>query len=136
MEAFKVTKIIAKSEHYKYPKSYYLELQHLIHFDYHYLLVATSTYPMQCTRVMAIHCSMLHVPCHFVSFFPFGNAVRKCRKNATNLFMNDLWKFRKFTISSISCFGNIKKVWLKDWKMSLYKPGQVRACFYWIIEKS
>ena len=79
---------------------------------------------------------MLHVPCHLVSLFSFGNGVPKCRKNVANLFMNNLWKFRKFIILSISCFGNIKGVWYKDWKMSLYKPQQVRACFCWITEKS
>ena len=45
-------------------------------------------------------------------------------------------KFWKFTVSSISRFDNNKEVWNKDWKMSLYKPGQVRTCFCWIIEKS
>ena len=84
----------------------------------------------------AIHSSMLHVPCYFVSFFPFGNGVLKYQKNATNLFMSNLGKFQKFIISSISRFGKIKEVWYKDWKISLYKPGQVRACFRWIIEKS
>ena len=28
----------------KGPKNYYLEVQHLTYFDYHYLLVATSTW--------------------------------------------------------------------------------------------
>ena len=45
-----------------------------------------------------------------------------------------LQKFRKFTASPLSCFGDIKEVWYKDWKMSLHKPGQVRACFWWITE--
>ena len=40
----------------------------------------------------------------------FGNGVPKCPKNAANLFMNNLRKFRKFIISSISRFGNIKEV--------------------------
>ena len=45
-----------------------------------------------------------------------------------------LWKFRKFAVSSLSRFGDIKEVWYKDWKMNLRKPGQVRACFCWITE--
>ena len=48
--------------------------------------------------------------------------------------MNNLRKFRKFSVSSIFRFGDVKEVWYKDWKMSLYKPGQVRACFWWITE--
>ena len=68
------------------------------------------------------HCSILHVPFHFVSFFPFENGMPVCHKKAANLFLKNLRKFWKFTISSISCFRNIKEVWYKDWKMSLYKP--------------
>ena len=121
-----MAKINPKIDCWKQLKNYYLEVQHLIHFDYHYL-VATLTDG---------HCSMLHVPCHFVSFFPFENGVPKCPKNVANLFVNNLRKFRKFTVSSISHLGDIKEVSYKDWKMSLYKPGQVRACFCWITEKS
>ena len=91
---------------------------------------------------------MLHVPCYFVSFLPFENTVPKCQKNVAHLFVNNWRKFQKFTVSSISHFADIKEVsynfsswWYqevsyKDWKMSLYKPGQVRACFCWIPEKS
>ena len=82
------------------------------------------------------HCSMLQAPCHFISFFLFENRVPKCPKNVAHLFVNNLRKFWKFTVSSISHLGDIKEVSYKDWKMSLYKPGQVRACFCWITEKS
>ena len=87
-----------------------------------YHLVATST---------DSHCSMRHVPCHFVSFFPFENRVLKCQKCGTFI-CEQLAK-----VSKIYCFINFPS-WLsyKDWKMSLYKPGQVRACFCWITEKS
>ena len=50
----------------------------------------------QCTSDS--HCSMLHFPCHFVSFFLFENAVTKYHKNAANLFGNNLRKFQKFTV--------------------------------------
>ena len=73
------------------------------------------------------HCSMLHVPGHFVSFFSFEIGVRNTKKIR-------LRKFRKFTASPLSRFRDIKEVWYKDWKMSLHKPGQVRACFWWITE--
>ena len=44
-ETFKVTKIIPKKL-CKHLKNYYLEVHHLLHFDYNYLLVATLTSPM------------------------------------------------------------------------------------------
>ena len=113
--------LISKTDCWKQLKNYYLEVQHLIHFDYHYLVG---------------HCSMLHVPCHFISFFLFENRVPKCPINAAHLFVNNFQKFLKFTVSSICHFRDIKEVSYKDWKMSLYKPGQVRACFCWITEKS
>ena len=65
--------------------------------------------------------------------FPFENGVPKCHKKTANLFINNLQEFWKFTVSSISHFGNIKEVWYKDWQISLYKPGQVTSCR--IIEK-
>ena len=89
---------------------------------------------MQCTSDG--HCSMLYVLCDFVSFFPFENGIPKSHKKPANLFLNNLRKFWKFTVLSISRFGSIKEVWYKDRKMSLYKPGQVRACFFWIMKKS
>ena len=96
----------------KRPKSYYLELQNLIHFDYHYLLVAASTSPMQCAS--DDHCSMLHVPCHFASFFPFENGLPKYHKKRGKFiceqFVNNLRKFQKFTVTSILHFGDIKEV--------------------------
>ena len=119
-----MAKINPKIDCWKQLKNYYLEVQHLIPFDYHYL-VATLT-----------DCSMLYAPCHFVSFFPFENRVPKCPKTVAHLFVNNLQKFRKFTVSSISRLGDIKDVSYKDWKMSLYKPFRFRACFYWITGKS
>ena len=91
---------------------------------------------------------MLHVPCYFVSFLQFENRVPKCQKIVAHLFVNNLTKvskiqFHQFPIllksrkcHIISHLGDIKEVSYKDWKMSLYKPGQVRACFCWIPEKS
>ena len=130
--------MIAKSEHPKHTKAItknynILFILIITNFLYSYMNLPNAMYKWQ---PYIIHCSVLHVPSHFVSFFAFGNGVPKGLKKAANLFMNDLRKFRKFIISSISRFGNIKEVWYKDWKMSLYKPGQVRACFCWIIEKS
>ena len=43
--------------------------------------------------------------------------------------------FENLLFHQFPVFGDIKEVWRKDWKMSLYKPGQVRACFCWIKEK-
>ena len=119
-------------------KNCYLEVQHLIHFHYHYLLVAsqiaTLTSPMYKWR------PLLHASCMCpVTSFRFSRLKMGCQnatKHAENLFVNNLQKFRKFIVSSISHLGDIKEVWYKDWKMSLYKPGQVRACFCWITEKS
>ena len=50
------------------------------------------------------------MPCHFVLHFPSENGVPKWLKNVTNLFVNNLRKFRKFTVSSISRFGDIEEV--------------------------
>ena len=41
-------------------------------------------------------------------------------------YVNNLQKFRKFTVSPISRLGNIKGSVIKSLKMSLYKSGQVR----------
>ena len=82
-EAFKVAKIIAKTEYCKHPKSYYLELQHLIHFDYNYLLKASyiNLPNAMCKRQPYIAaCFMCPVTGHFVSFFQFRNEVPKCPK--------------------------------------------------------
>ena len=74
------------------------------------------------------HCIILPVPYHFVSFFPFEYGVPKPPKKCCKFICEQLAE-----VSKIYCF---KEVWYKDWTMSLYKPRQVRACFYWIIEKS
>ena len=76
------------------------------------------------------------LPLRFV--FPVWKWGAKMPKNTANLFVNNLRTFRKFTVSSISHLdlGDIKEVWHKDWKMSLYIPGQVRAGFCWITKKS
>ena len=50
---------------------------------------------------------------------------QNARNNAENLFVNNLRKFQKLTFPLISHFDDIKEVWYKDWKMGLYKPGQV-----------
>ena len=81
------------------------KVQHPIHFDNHYLLAITSTSLMQCTSDG--HCSMLHVPFHFVLFFLFENRVPKCYKKAANLFLNSLQKFWRFTVLSISKWAYI-----------------------------
>ena len=87
---------------------------------------------MQCTSDG--HCSMLHVPCHFVSFFPFENRVPKYRKKTRQIYLWTTCKslenllFHQFSVLVIS------RKWYKDWKMSLYKHGQARACFCWITE--
>ena len=70
--------------------------------------------------------------------FRFSRLKIGCQnaQKCANFLVKNLEKFRKFTVSSISHLGDIKEVSYKDWKMSLYKPGQVRACFCWITEKS
>ena len=50
----------------------------------------------------------------------YGKLIRKQRSKVSKIY---------------SCY-NFSFWWYKDWKMSLYKPGQVRACFFWITEKS
>ena len=112
----KVAKIIAKTECFKYLKNYYLDVQHLIHFDYHDLLVATLISPMSKWRPLQ-HASCT-LPIRFV--FPvwkWGAKMPK-KKKAANVFVSNLHKFWKFTVSSISHLGDIKEVWCKDLKMS------------------
>ena len=79
-ETFKVAKIIPKTDFCKHLKN--LEVQHLIHFDYYYLFVATLTYPISQCRYLATsdgHYSMIQF-CPATSFFPFENGVPKCHK--------------------------------------------------------
>ena len=77
-----------------------------------------------------------HASCALSLRFIFPVWKWDATKNTAYLFVNNLQKFRKFTVSSISRFGDIKEVWYKAGKMSLYKPGQVKVCFSWITEKS
>ena len=58
-------------------------------------------------------------------FSPFENGVPKCLKNAEIYHRITAQKFQKFTVSLIYYFGDIK-----GWKMILYNPGQVMACFF------
>ena len=83
---------MAKTEHCKDPKSYYLEVQHLIHFDYYYVLVATLTVPMQFKSDghWSIACALsLH------SFFMFKNGVPKCHKKRGKFICKQLVKVSK-----------------------------------------
>ena len=87
-------------------------MQHLIHFDYHNLLVAILTSPMQCTSDG--HCSMLYVPCQFVSFFLFDNGEPKCYKKCGKFICEQpakVWKiywFHHFPVLVISRKCDIK----------------------------
>ena len=65
---------------------------------------------------ISLYCSInaVHAPCYFVSFFLFENRVSKCPKHAAHLFVSNLQKFWKFTVSSISHLGDIKEVSYKD----------------------
>ena len=53
-------------------------------------------------------CSMLHVPYHFVSYFPFENGVPKCQKYMEKLICEQLAK-----VSKINCFINFPSSWYK-----------------------
>ena len=127
--SLQIAKILAKTECCKHPKTCYLELQHLIHFDYHNHLLVTS--PIQCTND-----GMLHVPRHFVSFFQFENCVPKCYKKRRKFIceqlakVSEIYRFINFVVLLISRKCNIMIE-----KMDLYKSGKVRACFCWITEK-
>lgn len=64
-------------------------------------------------------------------FSPFENGVPKCLKNAEIYHRITVQKFQKFTVSLIYYFGDIK-----GWKMILYNPGQVMACFFFKHERT
>ena len=66
------------------------------------------------------HCSMHHLPCYFV-FSCSKKGMPKWPQNVANLSVNIVWKFQKFTVNSIPILV------IKDWKMSLYKPIQVKS---------
>ena len=104
----------------KFPKNYYLEVQ---------LKVSSCNY-VNFPNAMSKWRPLQHASCALSLRFVFP--VWKCGTKITQKMR--LRKLRKFTVSSISRFGDIKEVWYKDWKMSLHKPGQVRACFCWITE--
>ena len=90
---------------FKHLKSYYLEVQHLVHFVYHCLPVAIYVdFP---TVFSDGHGSGLHFICPIALTFLFENGVSKCREKATNITARNIRKFQKFTVSSISRFSDI-----------------------------
>ena len=82
------------------------------------------------------HCRCFMCLATLLRFSCLKLGCQNAKKNAENLFVSKLRKFRKFTVSSNSRFGDIKEVWYKVWQISPYKLGQVRACFCRVIEKS
>ena len=78
LESLKIAKIITKTECCKHPKSYCLEVKHLIHFDYHYLLVADKliNFPMYVYKVTAIAACFM---CLVTYFFRFSRLKMGCQ---------------------------------------------------------
>ena len=70
-----------------------------------------------------------------VTSFHFSRLNMGCQNASKKSRQSNLQKFRKYTVSSGSRFGNIKEVCFEDWKMSLYKLGQFRVRFCWVTEK-
>ena len=64
----------------------------------------------------------------------FSSLTMGC-KNATKK-LGKLIHERRSKVSKIYSYNSFPFWWYKDWKMSIYKPGQVRACFFGITEKS
>ena len=99
----KVAKIIAKTECFKYLKNYYLDVQHLIHFDYHDLLVATLISPMSKWRPLQ-HASCT-LPIRFV--FPVWKwGAKKQKKKSSKFICKQLAQVLK-----IYCFINFPSWW-------------------------
>ena len=77
---------------------------------------------------------MLHVPCHVYMegvYMRFVFPTWKWGAKLPQIFGNNFRKFRKFHQFPILVISRK----CEDWKMSLYKPEKVRACFCWITEK-
>ena len=46
--------------------------------------------------------------CPVTLFFSFENGVANCHKECCKFIVNNVWRFQKFTVSSISRFGDTK----------------------------
>ena len=109
---------------------YYLEVQHLIHFDYHYLLVAIlANFPnVQVTAIAACFMCLVNSFDFFRLKMGYQNATKNAIVSTYESFEN--LRFHQFPVLVIS--RNV--VW--RWIMSLHdKLGQARTCFCWITEK-
>ena len=108
----------------------YLEVQNLIHFDYHYLpVVILANFPnVQVTAIAA--CFMCLVTSSHFSRLKMGyqNATKNAIVSTYESFEN--LRFINFP------FWWYQEMWYEDWIMSLHdKLGQARTCFCWITEK-
>ena len=123
----------------KHPKNYYLEVQHLINFDYHYLLVATINFPNAMYKWWPLHYASCALSLRFV--FPVWKCGAKIPQKVLQIY---LWTtcetfknllFHQYPILVISRKCDIK---IKKWVyISLDKSaGQAWTSFCWITEKS
>ena len=61
--------------------------------------------------------------CRFV--FAVWKWGAKMTEKTRQLFVNNFQKFRKFTVSLTSGFGDIKEVWYKDWNINRASQGML-----------
>ena len=108
-----------QTECWKQLKSFYLEVQHTIHSDYHCLLV--GTWSSSLSSVTAIVGCFI---CSVSSFSQFKNEMQKYYKSVASLYLNNMGK-----VSKIYSFLNFSFLCYKGCKINLYNPRKVREWF-------
>ena len=105
----------------------------------------TTFYSFSLSLTSCIFSSTIISDDHYISYSSYFLWVSNCRILHTQLpYATSYWKWGdnrpenrgKFSrkprakVSKIYSFLNFLFWWYSDWKMSLYKPGQVRAYFF------
>ena len=134
LESLKIAKIITKTECCKHPKSYCLEVKHLIHFDYHYLLVAETliNFP-QCIQVTAIAACFV---CLVSYFFHFSRLKMGCQ-NAIKTQKIYLWttckSFKNLLFNQFPILVILRKCDKKFEKWAYIKLDKSETSQNWIF---
>ena len=82
------------------------------------------------------HCSILHVPFHFVSFFPFENGMQYATKERQIYFWRTCESFEHLLFHQFPVFVISRKCDIRIEKWAYINLRKVRTCFCWTVEKS
>ena len=97
-----------------------VNIQKSITQKYNILFILIITIFLQLHQLPQCNVQVMNIAACFmcpVTLFHFSCLKMGCQsatKIAANLFLNNLQKFQKFIVSSISCFGNVQEVSYKD----------------------